>query len=769
MREEPPQSLIALVETLGLATAGQVRGLDRRVRRMACGLPCFESVWIDAMAQTGLLTPLQATEIKSGRGQLLRIGPYLLRRPLPAPGYAGCYLAREAATKREVRLSIFTPKNQTAAELLAQLQELIVAGKRLKSEFLAPLRAAGEDGGRVWAACEVVPGVPASQWTAHNGRMPPETVLAIARQMASGMAAIERNGMAHGDISLASLVLGTDGRSVLIHAGLRGLLHREEGYAQADLPPEAYDYLAPERITEGSPPSAASDMFACGLVWWHLLTGRPPLAGGDSLSKLRSAVLSTVRDVRQLAPETPKCLAEAIAACTERAPGLRPESMTRLLAMLGSPTREGQAALARCVRSFARPSATTRAPLKRVQAWTRSPRQIAAAVACLLVMSLAAWAFRDSQSTAPQARLADSRDPAVRAASSDRTPASPRPSKAGSRDPGGESPKMGESAERNELVLAGETATAAETLRLRADAVIRGPSQRRAAVLIPAGGFALREPNMRFENIDFVYRGIARPAVNGEAAETPAASAMIRLAAPSVEFCGCTFQANAAEGRGPAAIDWTYGADSNAASTTLANGKLTLRDCVFRGVSAGIESRVAGAIAVTAANVLYAAQGPLLRLARCPRGDEPVRIALATATIREGGCLLECYSEPAEEEPGSIVIEADNSVFASTGGRAVIEFVGGQSPQRLVSRLRWNGQGSLVASGTPVAQWRATGGKITPLDEAAISIAGLARSEIRFAGPIEQGPAANRVVRWEGPSLSPNPPGIDPQSLGWPR
>ena len=48
MREEPPPQLTALLERLGIATAGQVGGVGRRVRRLARDLPRFESVWVDS-------------------------------------------------------------------------------------------------------------------------------------------------------------------------------------------------------------------------------------------------------------------------------------------------------------------------------------------------------------------------------------------------------------------------------------------------------------------------------------------------------------------------------------------------------------------------------------------------------------------------------------------------------------------------------------------------------------------------------------------------
>jgi hypothetical protein len=45
------------------------------------------------------------------------------------------------------------------------------------------------------------------------------------------------------------------------------------------------------------------------------------------------------------------------------------------------------------------------------------------------------------------------------------------------------------------------------------------------------------------------------------------------------------------------------------------------------------------------------------------------------------------------------------------------------------------------------------------LDETELDVGGLVRSPLEFAGPAEKGPAASRLVRWQGPLRSSEPPG----------
>jgi hypothetical protein len=51
------------------------------------------------------------------------------------------------------------------------------------------------------------------------------------------------------------------------------------------------------------------------------------------------------------------------------------------------------------------------------------------------------------------------------------------------------------------------------------------------------------------------------------------------------------------------------------------------------------------------------------------------------------------------------------------------------------------------------------------VDESSLAIAGLVRSAVGFAGQSTGEPAASRLIRWQAPLQSADPPGIDPAPL----
>ena len=438
MPELPPVELVATLERLGLASGEQVARMGRRVGRLAKELPRFDSVWIDALAQDRVLTPFQAAELNAGRGNSLRIGPFVLCERLAHPCYVACYRAMSVESGEMVRLAVVENAGTRADAILGRLKVLmegkgeggrrraeggttevgIVEGESASCKILHRVDAAakrgnpisnpqspipffspspplishvGRDGERIFAAEPWTSGRTAAEWIVHHGRFPPEVVLEVARAMLATLVELETIGVCHSDVSTSSLLLTDAGDVVLAMAGLRGILRPEEGYAYADLLPEAFDSLAPERIASGTPPNVAGDIYACGCVWWQMLCGRPPLPGGNSLTKLRAAQAGAICEVRRYAPDVPPPLAAAISACVEVEPSRRPESMARLAAMLGTPTRDGKGALADCLARSGRPMVHWTTAVRSIRRSNRTPLWLAAAACCLATIVAVLW------------------------------------------------------------------------------------------------------------------------------------------------------------------------------------------------------------------------------------------------------------------------------------------------------------------------------------------------------------------------------------------
>ncbi|WP_030908736.1 serine/threonine-protein kinase [Streptomyces sp. NRRL F-5126] len=156
-------------------------------------------------------------------------------------------------------------------------------------------------------------------------RLAPEAAVAIAADVAEGLAAAHAKGVVHRDVKPENILLDMEGP--LGPGGAHPALITDFGVAKLiDTPSRTKttriigtpDYLAPE-IVEGLPPRAAVDIYALATVLYELLAGFTPFGGGHPGAVLRRHVTETVVPL----PGIPEELWQLLVQCLAKAPASR--------------------------------------------------------------------------------------------------------------------------------------------------------------------------------------------------------------------------------------------------------------------------------------------------------------------------------------------------------------------------------------------------------------------------------------------------------------
>jgi serine/threonine protein kinase/peroxiredoxin len=141
---------------------------------------------------------------------------------------------------------------------------------------------------------EYVDGQPLSAVLA-NGAPTTERAIGIGRQIALGMAAAHEQGIVHGDLKPANILVTSSDAVKITDFGLaRRIRRRLSPDETADWQPEEHrgisgtpSYMSPEQA-RGDDVTPASDVFSLGLILFELVTGRRAIAGNTILDVLRS-------------------------------------------------------------------------------------------------------------------------------------------------------------------------------------------------------------------------------------------------------------------------------------------------------------------------------------------------------------------------------------------------------------------------------------------------------------------------------------------------
>ncbi|MEU1724978.1 serine/threonine-protein kinase [Nonomuraea sp. NPDC005692] len=170
---------------------------------------------------------------------------------------------------------------------------------------------------------------------AEVGRLGGGNLRHLAVGTATGLAAVHRAGLTHGDLKPSSVLLGRDGAR-LVGFGTAGT-GPGSGRAGAGTGPGhgsdggAVAYMAPEQL-DGRAAGAAADVFAWASVMVFAATGRPPF-GDDAPPAVAGRIL---RGDPQLG-DLPDPLRDIVRACLTKDPQARPPMTAVLPLVLGEP------------------------------------------------------------------------------------------------------------------------------------------------------------------------------------------------------------------------------------------------------------------------------------------------------------------------------------------------------------------------------------------------------------------------------------------------
>ncbi len=246
-----------------------------------------------------------------------RVGPYEILAPIGAGGMGEVYRARDTRLKREVAVKVLGDAFARDPERMARFQREAQLLASLNHPNIATIYGVEECA----LAMELVEGETLAS------RVPLETALEYARQIAEALEYAHERGVIHRDLKPANVKVTPEGVVKLLDFGLAKAIEDPRvatedlansptltlGASRVGVIMGTAAYMSPEQAS-GKPVDRRADIWSFGAVVYEMLSGRPAFAG-ESVSDTLATVLKLDPDWSALPASAPASIKKLVRRC----------------------------------------------------------------------------------------------------------------------------------------------------------------------------------------------------------------------------------------------------------------------------------------------------------------------------------------------------------------------------------------------------------------------------------------------------------------------
>ena len=292
-----------------------------------------------------------------GKHALKVWGPFQLLESVGQGGFGEVYRAFDTVLQREVALKLLLPRvSGQAAQEREILREARLLAK-VRHPNVVSVYGVDTHEGRVGFWSDFVKGRTLTEVLTMQGPFGPREAALVGIDLCKALVAVHAAALLHRDIKTSNAMREDGGRILLMDFGLS--LDEHDHHALGGTPA----YMAPE-LFAGGQATVASDIYAMGVLLYHLLTAKYPV---DAPTLPEFAALHQTNKRRSLYEErtdVPDQLVSVIETATRRNPAERFQSAGQMLSALSESLGTGSAYIE---------SQTSASPVRRVYWWLAVP------------------------------------------------------------------------------------------------------------------------------------------------------------------------------------------------------------------------------------------------------------------------------------------------------------------------------------------------------------------------------------------------------------
>ena len=232
--------------------------------------------FLERAVQSGAAPALREAWDVSSRSAPSRVGPFRVVREIGRGGMGAVYLAERDDAQFEQRVALKIVRGMGADEALARRfrdERRILA--RLEHPHIARLLDGGvTEDGTPWFAMEFIQGERIDRWCDARS-LDVDARLALFEDACEAVQYAHRQLVVHRDLKPSNIMVTANGELKLLDFGIAKLLGADDVETTQTAIAMTPQYAAPEQV-RGEPVSAATDVYALGVLLYELLSGARP-------------------------------------------------------------------------------------------------------------------------------------------------------------------------------------------------------------------------------------------------------------------------------------------------------------------------------------------------------------------------------------------------------------------------------------------------------------------------------------------------------------
>jgi serine/threonine protein kinase/Tfp pilus assembly protein PilF len=254
---------------------------------------------------------------------LAEFGDYELLEEIGRGGQGVVYRAHQKSLNRTVALKLIGLGHWATEAHLKRFRREAEAAASLEHPGIVPIHEVGEREGTCYFSMGFIEGDQLDE-VVRRQPMPVRSAAELIAKVARTVHYAHEHHILHRDIKPGNILLDRQGEPHLTDFGLARLVETESTITRTMEVLGTPSYMAPEQaVGNDAAITTATDVYGLGAVFYQLLTGHPPFAGGTTFETVRLVLDTEPRKPRLLSPKIDRDLNTICLKCLEKDPKRR--------------------------------------------------------------------------------------------------------------------------------------------------------------------------------------------------------------------------------------------------------------------------------------------------------------------------------------------------------------------------------------------------------------------------------------------------------------